>query len=223
MPTLPGPQVAAHFRRVGFRGRALVTMVAISRSESGWDTDAIGDEHLVDDKWGPSFGLAQVRSLHAHTGTGKPRDRTRLHDPAFNARSAWIISNSGTNFRPWSDYKNGRYRTRLPEARAAVDALDSGELDAIPAAFLPPPITGNPGVPGLPELPDIPRALGSLTEPFRRIAEWITNPGNWLRVMLAWVGLALLTLALVAVFADVVMRRVVKPAVNEAADAVLPG
>ena len=66
------------------------------------------------------FGLWQIRSLVADAGTGRERDGTRLYDPTFNARAAWTISSGGTNWRPWTVYATGAYRTHLEDARRAI-------------------------------------------------------------------------------------------------------
>ena len=104
----------------GFRGEQLVTAVAIAKGESGWNPRAVGDQQLAGGKWGPSIGLWQIRSLVADAGTGRERDGTRLYDPTFNARAAWTISSGGTNWRPWTVYATGAYRTHLEDARRAI-------------------------------------------------------------------------------------------------------
>ena len=97
-----------------------ITATAIAWAESGLNPLAIGDESLVDETWGPSIGLYQVRSLRADAGTDKERDPERLTDPAFNTRSMVAISAGGTNWQPWSVYKNGKYWDYLDAVRAAV-------------------------------------------------------------------------------------------------------
>jgi hypothetical protein len=119
-------EVVRYAMLAGFRGDALVTMVAIAKAESGFDANAAGDGALVNKTWGLSLGLWQVRSLNAEYGTGKTRDATKLRDPAFNARSAWAISGGGTNFKPWSVFTNGRYRQHLPAATVAVRVAGGG-------------------------------------------------------------------------------------------------
>ena len=99
--------------------RAIVA-TAIAWAESGLDPDAVGDEDLADDKWGPSIGLWQVRSLRAHLGSGQERDANRLHDPAFNGQSMMAISSRGSDWNPWSVFRNGRYRQYLHEVRRAT-------------------------------------------------------------------------------------------------------
>lgn len=125
-PPLSDVEIAAHARDAGFWGQNLITMVAVALAESGGDPDNVGDEALVTTKWGPSIGLAQVRSLWADRGTGRSRDPDRLTDPAFNLRAAWEISSGGTNFRPWSMWTNQKYQHFLDRARAAVAQLAQG-------------------------------------------------------------------------------------------------
>lgn len=94
--------------------------VAIAKAESNLRPDAVGDTGLVNDKWGPSIGLWQIRSLHAETHTGKPRDASRLREPDFNAASMATISNGGTYWQPWSVYKHGTYEQHMLMATQAV-------------------------------------------------------------------------------------------------------
>lgn len=102
-----------------------IVATAIAWAESGLHPDAIGDSGLADEKWGPSIGLWQVRSLREDHGTGKERDGSRLHEPSFNARAMVAISNGGTKWTPWSVFKSGRYRQHLDAVRAAVE--ETGE------------------------------------------------------------------------------------------------
>jgi hypothetical protein len=103
----------------GLDPEAAIIATAIAWAESGLDPQAIGDLDLEDGKWGPSCGLWQIRSLRADTGTGRPRDRERLLDPVFNAAAMATIS-GGTNWSPWSVWKNGRYLAHIDAVRAAV-------------------------------------------------------------------------------------------------------
>ena len=105
----------------GLTHEKAIIATAIAWAESELNPEAVGDENLADDKWGPSVGLYQVRSLRSDAGTGKERDIERLKDPSFNTRSAVAISNAGTNWQPWSVWKNGSYRKHLDAVRAAVD------------------------------------------------------------------------------------------------------
>lgn len=100
---------------------AAVIATAIAWAESGLRSDAVGDVDLADDTWGPSVGLYQVRSLRSHTGTCKERDVERLGDPTFNTRAMVAISSNGTNWQPWSVWKNGKYLSHLDAVRSALD------------------------------------------------------------------------------------------------------
>lgn len=99
---------------------AAVIATAIAWAESDLDPTVEGDINLQDEKWGPSCGLWQIRSLRADTGTGRDRDRERLLDPAFNAAAMATISKGGTDWTAWSMFKNGRYLSYLDAVRAAV-------------------------------------------------------------------------------------------------------
>lgn len=74
--------------------------------------DAVGDLTLIDEKYGPSIGLTQVRSLRDPRIWGTA-DRWRiaslLRDPLFNAVAAYWISKGGTDFTPWTMFRNDKY------------------------------------------------------------------------------------------------------------------
>jgi hypothetical protein len=135
MPATHTPaQVYALARAAGLNAAQSVTATAIAMAESGLNADAVGDEGLVDSKWGPSVGLWQIRSVKAETGKGTSRDVTRLRDPAFNARSMVEISGRGANWRPWSVYLHGTYAKFLPQVpgAAAESAVAAGAADTGP-------------------------------------------------------------------------------------------
>lgn len=105
----------------GLTHEQAIIATAIAWAESGLRPDAVGDVDLEDSKWGPSVGLYQIRSLRADTGTGKERDVERLGDPSFNSRSMVAVSTDGTNWSPWTMYRNGRYLDHIDAVRAAVE------------------------------------------------------------------------------------------------------
>jgi len=113
-------------RTAGLGDAEAIIATAIAWGESGLDPGAVGDEDLEDETWGPSCGLWQIRSLRAHTGTGRERDRERLLEPEFNARAMFAISRKGTDWSPWSVFKNGSYRQHLEAVAEAVE--DEEEL-----------------------------------------------------------------------------------------------
>lgn len=72
--------------------------------------DAVGDLALVDEKWGPSIGVFQIRSLRDPT-LGNAADRLRvaekLRDPLYNTQAARVIVGpDGEWLHYWSPFKN---------------------------------------------------------------------------------------------------------------------
>ena len=111
----------------GFRGDALKTAYAISIAESGGRSNAKGDVHLQDAKWGPSVGLFQIRSLKNWKKYNDPyRDASKLQDPSYNIEAAWSKSKQGTNFKPWTTYTGGSFIKHLGEADVMAKAAGVG-------------------------------------------------------------------------------------------------
>lgn len=108
-------------RGAGLGHEAAIVATAIAWGESGLRPDAIGDEDLEDSTWGPSVGLWQVRSLRSHVGTKQDRDAEGLVDPAFNARAMFTISRGGTDWTPWTIYRNGAYLRHVDDVRSDVE------------------------------------------------------------------------------------------------------
>lgn len=81
-------------------------------------SDAVGDlaqlaDPAVAAKWGPSVGLTQIRSLRDPAAWGAAdrwRVADKLRDPGFNAQAAFAISKQGTDFTPWTMYRNGLWK-----------------------------------------------------------------------------------------------------------------
>jgi hypothetical protein len=131
---LPGTEVAAAAFRAGFRGQALVTMVAIAGAESSWSPSAEGDTHPIEGCECHSHGPWQIRSCpkkdpqvtYDTRGCHPPLDRgdrDLLVDPEANGRVAWrLASSGGGGFDDWSTYTSGAYLAWLPQAEAAAAA-----------------------------------------------------------------------------------------------------
>lgn len=135
-PLRISPQDCTGYAHIaGFSGAGLVTIVAICGAESGYVVNNYGDVGLQDSTWGPSIGLAQIRSLKAQRGTGQDRDETRLVDPLFNLRSAFHISNGGRDFSAWSTWWADAAHRSGPGRGAFlqyVDAASKANPDLIP-------------------------------------------------------------------------------------------
>lgn len=70
--------------------------------------DAVGDVGIVDDKWGPSIGPSQIRSLRRPQDWPYPdslRIASKLLDPAYNAMVAFALF-LRYGFRIWSVYQD---------------------------------------------------------------------------------------------------------------------
>lgn len=126
-PTKNKKQLISMISRGGFSGKSLKTAYAIAIAESGGRSDAKGDVSLQDEKWGPSIGLFQIRSLKKWKDYNDPyRDASRLKDPTYNIEAAWKKSNQGTSFKAWSAYTNGAFAKHLPEADVMAKAAGVG-------------------------------------------------------------------------------------------------
>jgi len=97
----------------GWRGQDLIDAVAVQIAENrNQDPFAVGDEGIVNDNFGPSFGLWQIRTLIKPWQAGQPEyDKLRnlsstnngemLFDPQYNANVAYAIW-SAKGWQQWS-------------------------------------------------------------------------------------------------------------------------
>lgn len=122
-----GSDLAARLAyNAGFRGDGLVTAVAIAGGESSYNPGAVGDTTLANEKWGPSVGLWQIRTLNdpsAYSGVDRRRDINEIggsQNAQNNAEVAYALSNGGTKFRDWSVYTSGAYNQYMDRARSSV-------------------------------------------------------------------------------------------------------
>jgi hypothetical protein len=97
--------------QVGFTGSDIHIAAAVAMAESGGDPDIVGDKKLVDNKWGPSYGLFQIRSLkhpEQFSGPDKLRIAGKLKDPHYNATTAKAIKHAH-GWEQWSTFRNRAY------------------------------------------------------------------------------------------------------------------
>ncbi|KUN58251.1 N-acetylmuramoyl-L-alanine amidase [Streptomyces canus] len=106
------PELRTLATQAGFTGSETKIAAAVAMAESKGDPVVIGDQHLVDHKWGPSIGLLQIRSLK-HPGQFSPPDTLRveakLKDPLYNAKTARAIKDAH-NWNQWSTFTSGAYK-----------------------------------------------------------------------------------------------------------------
>lgn len=114
-------QVYADLRAQGASDDAARILTQIAGAESGFDDAALGDVNLENNTWGPSFGEFQIRTVKGDTGKGTPRDIAKLTgNDAAQAAAALQISNGGTDFTPWTTFRNGAYLGQAPNVDAEI-------------------------------------------------------------------------------------------------------
>jgi hypothetical protein len=115
--------LVANLHTHGLRGDELVTLAAIAECESNRWVSAVGDVHLANGTWGPSYGVLQVRSLHAARGTGAPRDAEALQGslPHQTWAAAEVWRQQGA--RAWTCWRNGHHTGLLDTVRAAATEI----------------------------------------------------------------------------------------------------
>lgn len=148
---IPPEEVARYLYDAGFRGEALLKMVAIGWRESRWRPTAHRSDRPKSELSG-DLGLFQVnytwfrnsdgslkRDFLDAIGATGPAD---LFKPNIAARAAWLISRGGTSFGAWSvspepgvgwsadgDPMNGIPSRIFEQARAAIASIGlSGEI-----------------------------------------------------------------------------------------------
>lgn len=112
MARLSDTQIATLARGAGFRGDGLVLAIAVCLAESEGNTNATNNNASPPSR---DRGLWQINDLYH-----KDVSDQCAFDPACNARAAYRISSSGTNWQPWAAYNNKSYQKYLPRARAAA-------------------------------------------------------------------------------------------------------
>lgn len=117
----------------GFRGKDLVTVVAIAGAESGYNPNATNVSDGRPTKWGPSVGMWQVRTLQQPNewgGIDRQRDINLQRGPnnvQNNANFAKSLYDR-SGFREWSVFANGSgpYKNFLGIAESAINRMCSG-------------------------------------------------------------------------------------------------
>ncbi len=117
---LSAAQVAALARDAGLPcGESLAAALAIAAAESRSTTNALGRN-------GPTAGCAHgsldVGLWQLNDCYHAEIDRRCAVDAACNARAMSAISRGGTDFAPWTTFRNGAYATHLEAARVAAAA-----------------------------------------------------------------------------------------------------
>jgi len=140
VPVITVDACAEYAFAAGFRGEGLITAVAVAGAESQppYNTTSHNPDASTGDD---SYGLWQINMLGS-LGPARRKQfglsrNDQLFDPATNARAAYSISSGGSNWSPWTTYKNGKHRPFLDRARAAADAVSRRGGAAIAAGAQP--------------------------------------------------------------------------------------
>ena len=112
-------------KAAGFSGQSLAIAKAIAMAESSGRPSAHNNNTATGDD---SYGLFQINML-GNMGPARRKSfnlssNEDLYDPATNARVAYAISNGGTNWGPWSTFKNGAYKKFLSSSPSASQGMD---------------------------------------------------------------------------------------------------
>ena len=124
----------------GFRGEALLTIVALAGRESGYSPVVHGTE-AAQSRVSGDRGLWQINYVHDETlaslgiiSDTSAAGKRELFDPLTNARAAFALSSNGTNFAPWNAAAGGYnangdpfYGTNLFKAADAIRSAGLGE------------------------------------------------------------------------------------------------
>lgn len=182
------------------------TAVAVALAESG------GNPTLTNRNTDGSTdsGLWQINSVHQRAHPSWTVEA--LKDPRTNAEAMSVLSLGGSNWQPWTAYKNGKYKTFLPRARAAVDATSGNALGGTieGAANLVDDL--NP----LDALKDIAQAVTSFIS-------WLTDPNTWRRVALVGLGASVVVVGVTVVARGTDAGQTVERAVTGAAGSLARG
>jgi hypothetical protein len=117
--------VALLAREAGFRpGEQTMRVVAIAEEETRRAL-LLDDDLPVDEPDGSvSYGLMQCNSIHLRPGGQlEGWDPMRLHrDHSYNLAAALILSKGGSDFQPWTTYRDGLDPVNVRLATVANDA-----------------------------------------------------------------------------------------------------
>lgn len=114
MAYLTMAQIAGYAKQAGFTGDALVMATAIAMAESSGNTTVVNSIGCV--------GLWQIYG-RIHRRAHPTWTDAWLKQPGNNAKAAYILSNGGTNWKPWEVYTKGMHRKFLSQASAAVRSV----------------------------------------------------------------------------------------------------
>lgn len=156
---------------------------AIAMAESGGN-----ENQITQDSDDDSYGLWQINMLGSLGPSRRFVYRLKSNNdlliPQTNARVMSAISSQGKNFSAWSTYKGGEYKAFLGNSVSKVSvsaAGGAGTDNSVPNL-----INGAKAV--VSDTTSIVSFLGEAGTVIQKVAGWVTNQENWVRVAFVVVG-----------------------------------
>lgn len=170
-------QIAIAARQAGFPEKDVITAVAIALAESGGKSVSSAPNR----NGTTDYGVWQINSTHSNLlAKGDWRDLNA------NAAMAYALyADAGNRFTPWTGtYTNGIYVTFLPAAKMAKQPAPRS-----------PGIDWNP----FPDIPSPSDLFGAFpgADAISKIASYLSDPGFWKRVGIAYLGAMLAIIGIV--------------------------
>jgi hypothetical protein len=111
------------WKSAGLSASTAVTATAVGLAESSCTASATNSNGATSGcpRGSVDRGMWQINSCY-HSEVSS----ACAFNAVCNAKAAFRISSSGTNWRPWSTYNSGAYRSRLADAQSAVNAVFGG-------------------------------------------------------------------------------------------------
>jgi len=171
--------------------KTLVTATAVALAESGGNEKIVSP---VNSDGSTDVGLWQINSVHRRD---HPTWTTAwLQNPANNASAMAVISSNGSNWAPWSAYKNGKYKQYLTQAQHAVDTRPIGAGVGQDTTDFGDILEKIPGVGAATTTLDV---LKELATTVGKASIWVADVNNWMRIAQVVGGIALGLVAVVII------------------------
>lgn len=161
----PGDATTALAIAIAEHGGGTINPAAVNRNTNG-STDT---------------GIWQINSVHERNHP----DWTvaALKDPKTNAEAMAAISGNGTNWQPWSTYRDGKYKAYMERAQKARDQTSgSGGLGTAIDAI------GDIATSPFEAVKAVASAVVGFAQTLAGFFAWVTDPDTWRRVALVALG-----------------------------------
>jgi len=199
MTTLSAGQIGLAATKAGVSGNQVAIAIAVALAESGGRTEAHNPKPPDD-----SYGLWQI-NMYGKLGPARKQQfgittNEQLLDADVNARAMAVISNGGTNWRPWSTFTSGAYLKHMGVAQTGATQASTGQV----------PVSHSPtGEVWNNEVSD----LGGITD----LAGMLSDPKTWWRVAYILGGIVLMFMGFLSVMNHTKAGRAVVKTVKKVA------